>query len=66
MDAVESLLSIHVVEVQLPLPFSALFGDAAQSEDLDRVSSYFSTTCLLMSESLVHCFRDSPDNELGR
>ena len=32
VDAVESLLKIHVVDVQLPLPFSALFYDVALSE----------------------------------
>jgi len=36
------------------------------SEDLVRASSSFSKTCLLLSESLVHCFRDPPDDELGQ
>ena len=34
MDAVVSLLKIHEVDVQVPLPFSALFNDVAQNEDL--------------------------------
>ena len=46
MDAVESLLKIHVVDVQLPLPFSALFHEDAQSEGLVRPSLSFSKTCL--------------------
>ena len=63
--AVESLLKIHVVDVQLPLPFSALFDDVAQSEDLVRASFSFSKTYLLLSESLVHCVRDPPNDEFG-
>ena len=41
VDAVESLPKIHVVNVQLPLPFSALFDNVVQSEDLVRSSSFF-------------------------
>lgn len=55
---------IHVVGVQLPLPFSGLFDDVAHSKDLVRASSSLSKTCLLLSESLVYCFRDPPDDEL--
>ena len=65
VDAAERLLKIHVVDVQLPLPFNALFNVVSQSEDLVRASSSFSKTCLFLSESLVHCFRDPPDDELG-
>ena len=38
MDADESLLKVHVVDVQLPLPFSALYDDVAQSEDQVRAT----------------------------
>ena len=65
VDAVESLLKIQVVDVQLPLPFSALFETFAQGEDLVHASLSFSKTCLLLSETQVHCFRDLPDDELG-
>ena len=65
VDAVESLLKIHAVDAQLPLLFSALFDDVTKSEDLVRVSSSFLKTCLLLSELLVLCFRDLPDDELG-
>ena len=66
MDPVESLVKIYIlVDVQLPLPFSALFDDVAQSEDLVCASSSFLKTCLLLSELLVQCFRDLPDDELG-
>ena len=60
---IESLLKILVVDLQLPLPFSALFDDVAQSEDLVCASLSLhpcSKTCWLFSESLVHCFRDPP------
>ena len=53
---------IHVVDVQLPLPFSALFDD----EDLVRASLSFSKTYLLLSESLVHCIRDTPIMSMAR
>ena len=65
VGAVESLFKIHVVDVQLPLPFSALFNNVVQSGDLFCASSSFLKTCLLLSESLVNCFRDTPDDELG-
>ena len=65
MDTVESLLEIDVVDLQLPVPFSALFDAVVQSEDLVHASSSFSKTWLLLSESLVHCFRDSPKDALG-
>ena len=66
MDAVESLLKIPLVDLQLPLPFSALFDDVTQSEDVVRSSSFFSKTWLCLSESLVYCFRELPDDELGQ
>ena len=56
VDAVKNLLKIHVVHVQLPLPFRALFNDVEQSEDLVHASSSFFNTCLLMSKSQVHYF----------
>ena len=62
-DAVESLLKIYIVVVQLPLPFTALFDDVVQGKDLDRAS--ISKTWLLLSESLVHRFRGPRDDELG-
>ena len=65
MDAIESLLKIHVVDIQLPPPFSALFDDVVQSEDLVHASLSFSKTCLLLTKLLVHCFRDLPDDNLG-
>ena len=65
MDAVESLLKIHAVDVQLLLPFSELFGDVSQSEDLVHASLSFVKTCLVLTELLVHSFRDPPDDELG-
>ena len=65
VDAVKSLLKIHVVDVQLPLPFSSLFDDVRQGEDLVRESSSFLKTSLLLSESLVLCFRDPPNDELN-
>ena len=46
VDAAERLLKIHAVDVQLPLPFNALFNDVSQSEDLVRASSSFSKTSL--------------------
>ena len=55
-------LKIHVLDVQLPLPFSALFDDAAKTEDLLLASWPFSNTCLFLSEELDQCFRD---DELG-
>ena len=63
VDAVESLLKSHI-DVKLPLPFRALFNDVVQSEDLVYASSSFLKTCLLLSELLVLCFRDLPDDEL--
>ena len=51
VDSVESLFKIHVVDGQLPLPFSALFNDVTQSEVLVRAPSSFSKTCLLLSNS---------------
>ena len=65
VDDVESLLKIHVVDVQLPLPFRTLFLDIAQSEDLVCSSSSFSKTCSPLFELLVHCFRDPLDDEFG-
>ena len=65
MDNVESLLEIHVVDVQLPLPFRTLFLDVVQSEDLVRSSSSFSKTCSPLFDLLIHCFRDPLDNEFG-
>ena len=65
VDAVESLLKLHVVTVQLPLPFSSLFDDVGKSEDLVRESSSFLKTSLLLSESLVLCFRNPPKDELN-
>ena len=65
VDAVESLLKVHVADVQLPVPFSAMSDDVAQSEDLVHASSCFSKTCWVLSESLIHCFRDPPDDEHG-
>ena len=52
-------------DVQLPLPFSALLDDVAQSKDLFCASLSFLKTCLLLSESLVYCFRDPADGGLG-
>ena len=65
VDAVESFLEMNIVDVQVHLPFSALLDDVVQSEDLVRASSSFSKTCLLLSDSLVHCFKDLPNDELG-
>ena len=45
---------------------SALLDDVAQSEDLVCASLSFSKTCLLLSELLVHCFRDPPDGGLSK
>jgi len=66
MNAIESLLKLHVVDIQLPLPFGALFNDVAQSEDLVCTSSSLPKTCLLLSELQIHCFRDPPDDELSK
>ena len=65
MDAVESLLKIHIVDIQLPLPYNALFNDVVDSEDLVHASLSFLKTCLLLAKSLVHCFRDLPEGELS-
>ena len=65
MDAVESLLKIHIADVQLPLPFGALSYAVVQSEDLVRASPPLSETCLVLSESMVLCFTDPPNDELG-
>ena len=46
----------NVVDVQLPLPFSALFNGVAQNKYLVHASLCFAKTCLLLLESLVHCF----------
>ena len=62
VDAVKNLLKIHVVDMQLPLPFSSLLDDVAQSEDLVRASSSSLKTFLLLSKSLLHCFRE-PSND---
>ena len=62
VGAVESVLKIHVVDVKVPLPFSAVFDKVAQNEDLVHASS---KTFLLLSESLIPCFRDLPDDELS-
>ena len=48
MDAVESLLIIHIVDVQLPLPLSALLDDVVQREDLVRTSSSIAREIRLM------------------
>ena len=34
VDAVEGLLEVNKIDIQQPLPFSALFNDVAQCEDL--------------------------------
>ena len=58
-------MKIQVGDLQLPAPFIALLYDVAQSEDLVRASFSFSKTYLLLSESLVHCVRDPPNDEFG-
>ena len=65
VDAIKSLLEIHIVDIQLPLSFSALLDDVAQSEDLVYTFSPLSKTCLFLSKLLVHCFRDPLDDELS-
>ena len=62
VDAVEGVLKIPLVDVKVPLPFSAVFNKVAKNEDLVRTSS---KTFLLLSESLILCFRDLPDDELS-
>ena len=48
--------------LKVSLEFSALFDKVMHNEDLVPASS---KTYSLLSGSLIHCFRDLPDDELS-
>ena len=54
-----------VVNVQLSVPFWALFNGVTQGEDLVSALLLLSKTCLFFSQSLVHLFRNLPVDEFG-
>ena len=54
VDAVEGLLEVNKIDIQQPLPFSALFNDAAQCEDLICASPLFPKTCLFLPHASVN------------
>lgn len=53
--AIKSLLEVYKVDVELPLPFCALFNDVVQGKDLVYASLSFLEPCLYSSQLVVHC-----------
>ena len=63
MDAIKGLFKVYEVNVQLSLPFCALFDDVLQSKYLVCAPFSWSKTGLLLSELLVHCLFNSLDDD---
>ena len=66
VHAVKSLLKFYKVDVELSLSLSALLYDVTQGEDLVCASLSFPKSCLLSSQSLVHCVSYSLGDDLGQ
>ena len=54
VEAVKGFLKVNKIDIQLPLPFSALFNDAAQCEDLSvHPCSFLKPACSFLMPELT-------------
>ena len=64
VDAVDCLLQVHKVELELSLPFSALLDDVTQCEDLVYASSTLPEAHLFLPQLLTYCIILPLDDDL--